>query len=249
MCRTPPSSPPRGAAPSDQRPLGPAAAPAQRADAAPGGHRPELADLVAADAGGCQADRHARPDRTPGAYPRNRHRARAWTPGSPGAPGTAGPDRPRSSTPAKAAMGAAASRRQDHDDQPPQHRPRAAPRRVLDRLAPQRTPALRPPPLPGRTRHQAHARRAPGRDGAGRHLRRPGVRPHRHAHGARPRKPALVHRQPVPPRRRPGGTRTGQQRAGAEAEPEGPGRLGDPSSWSGCWPRAQPSSSAATPSR
>ena len=61
-----------------------------------------------------------------------------------------------------------------------------------------------------------------------RHLRRPGCDPGRHPPRTRPRRSALVDGQPLPPRHRPDRTRTRRQRAGAEAQPEGTGWLGDP---------------------
>ena len=50
----------------------------------------------------------------------------------------------------------------------------------------------------------------------------------RHPPRTRPRGPALVDRQPLPPRHRPDRARTRRQRAGAAAQPAGTGRLGGP---------------------
>ena len=76
-----------------------------------------------------------------------------------------------------------------------------------------------PRPLPEGRRRRRRRRR---------HLRRPGRHPGRHPPRTRPRGPALVDRQPLPPRRRPHRARTRRQRAGAAAQPEGTGRLRNP---------------------
>ena len=101
-------------------------------------------------------------------------------PGKPFGRGDASPARPRSSTPAKAAMGAAAAGGRPHDP-PFRHRPRATPRRILDRHAPDRTPALRAPSLPGRAGRQAAAGGAQDRHRIGRHANA-GGKDHRMAH-------------------------------------------------------------------
>ena len=62
----------------------------------------------------------------------------------------------------------------------------------------------------------------------GRHLRRPRRHPGGHPPRTRPRRPALVDGQSLPPRHRPDRARTRRQRAGAEAQPEGTGWLRDP---------------------
>ena len=84
----------------------------------------------------------------------------------------------------------------DHDD--PDFEP--AHDVIPDRSRPHRAAALWPPSLPGRARSAAAARRRDHRRRRRRHLRRPRRDAQRHPARARSRGPALVDRQPVPPR-------------------------------------------------
>ena len=133
------------------------------------------------------------------------------------APG-AGPVRPPPFVAMKAAMGAAdPTKGSTDDDRPRRRRLRAAARLISDRSRPRRTPALRLPSLPGRARPETAARGPRRRRRRRRHLRRPRRHIGRHPPRTRPRGPALVDRQSLPPRRRPHRARTRRQRAGAAA--------------------------------
>src|SRR3546814_21084 len=102
---------------------------------------------------------------------------------------------------------------------PHEHRSRRHWLRTRTRLFPYRprplrTPALRLPPLPGRTRPKAAPRRQHRRRRHRRHLRRPDRHPRRHPPPTRPRRPALVARQPFLPPHRPTPTPTPPQCTG-----------------------------------
>ena len=122
----------------------------------------------------------------------------------------------------KAAMGAAdPTKGHHHDDRPRRHRLRAAARLIPDRPRPHRTPALRLPPLPGRARPETAARSRRIVAGAVADIFDALVATlERHPPRTRPRGPALVDRQSLPPRHRPDRARTRRQRAGAAAQPD-----------------------------
>ena len=114
----------------------------------------------------------------------------------------------------------------EHHDPPAAHRrPRTRAREEPDRPPPRRTPALRPPPVRGRTRPEAAARGSLGPRRRRRHLRRLHLRLPRHPPRTRPGRPALGHRQRPPPRHRPGRTRARRQRTGTAAQPARAGRV------------------------
>ena len=125
------------------------------------------------------------------------------------APGS-GPRRPPSGDrhEGRDGRGRSGKRASTHDDRPRRHRIRAAAQLIPNRSPPQRASALRLPPLPRRARPEAASRRRRRRRRPRRHLRRPGLDLQRYTARARPRRPALVDRQSLPPRRRPHRART-----------------------------------------
>ena len=113
-----------------------------------------------------------------------------------------------------------------HDDRTRRHRLRAAAHLIPDRSRPHRTPALRLSPLPGRARPETAARSADAVAGAVADIFDALVATlARHPPRTRPRRPALVDGQSLPPRHRAGSsansTTTSRRRSAARSEQDG----------------------------